>query len=367
MRARRAIAGIERGWNCATSSGLAVPAADAFRRAGDETAGSGGRGTFEIIEGHDRGRAADRPGYRSSHHVGASAMILWDHGNVCACLRQTLPRLSARRPLPGASRRPASQALSDPFRREPPDQDARGRAGRGGGSVPLSIGAAVHSHRADRRRRPAIWNDESNILGRTRLDSATRELRARAGRSTLRCGSRHFSQTSFPAPSGGPARRQPEIDLEIDTGRHGTDVHRGCRRVDRDGLAGRGRDLHAHRLFAQTYVPACSPALFARTPIHTIEQLDGQTLLVFEARKDAWELWAESAGAQLPPLANASTSHMAVAGPGHGSARRRRAGLRSPQHRAIPGEVAHRLFEHELDIHDSYFLVHRERSLAGRK
>jgi len=200
-----------------------------------------------------------------------------------------------------------------------------------------------------------------------RLDSATRELRARAGRSTLRLRVASFFANEFLLPRLVALHAaQPEIDLEIDTDGTGTDVHPPDADVSIVMGSGTWSDLHAHRLFAQTYVPACSPALFARTPIHTIEQLDGQTLLVFEARKDAWELWAESAGAQLPPprkrihfnnMASLVRATERSAGVGLVSAP-----LSTERFRA---KSLTRLFEHELDIHDSYFLVHRG-EVAGR-
>jgi LysR family transcriptional regulator, glycine cleavage system transcriptional activator len=47
-------------------------------------------------------------------------------------------------------------------------------------------------------------------------------------------------------------------------------------------------ELQANQLFRQTYVPAYAPALVARTPCDTIEQLNGHTLLVHQAHEDAW-------------------------------------------------------------------------------
>ena len=107
-------------------------------------------------------------------------------------------------------------------------------------------------------------------------------------------------------------------------------------------------------------VPACSPALFARTPITTIEQLDGQTLLVFEARKDGWERWAESAGFQLPrPRKRIAFNNMSSLV---------RATERSAGVGLIPATLSAerfraksltRLLNHEWTTEDSYFLVHR--------
>jgi DNA-binding transcriptional LysR family regulator len=200
-----------------------------------------------------------------------------------------------------------------------------------------------------------------------RLDAATRELRARAGRSTLRLRVASFFASEFLLPRLAALHAaQPEIDLEIDTDGTGHDVHPPDADVSIVLGSGTWSDLHAHRLFAQTYVPACSPALLARTPIQTIEQLDGQTLLVFEARKDAWERWAESAGVQLPrPRKRIHFNNMASLV---------RAAERSAGVGLIPAPLSTerfrtksltRLFEHELETEDSYFLVHRA-EVAGR-
>jgi LysR family glycine cleavage system transcriptional activator len=153
---------------------------------------------------------------------------------------------------------------------------------------------------------------------------------------------------------------QPEIDLEIDTDGTGTDVHPPDADVSIVLGSGNWNELQSHRLFSQTYVPACSPALLARTPLASIEQLDGQTLLVFEARKDGWERWAESAGLQMPrPRKRIAFNNMSSLV---------RATERSAGIGLIPGTLSAerfraksltRLFEHEWTTEDSYFLVHR--------
>jgi DNA-binding transcriptional LysR family regulator len=194
-----------------------------------------------------------------------------------------------------------------------------------------------------------------------RLDAATRDLRARAGRGTLRLRVAAFFSSEFLLPRLAALHSlQPEIDLEIDTEGTGTDVHPPDADVSIVLGSGTWSDLHAHRLFAQTYVPACSPTLLQRTQINTIEQLSGQTLLVFEPRKDAWERWAESAGYDLPPPRK--RIHF------NNMASLVRAAERSAGIGLIPAPLSTerfrtktltRLFDHELKTPDSYFLVHR--------
>ena len=222
---------------------------------------------------------------------------------------------------------------------------------------------AVPSRRADpypHGCRPTYLEEIEYLF--ERLDAATRELRARAGRSTLRLRVASFFASEFLLPRLAAFHAaQPEIDLEIDTDGTGTDVHPPDANASRFVLgSGTWNELQAHRLFSQTYVPACSPALFARTPITTIDQLDGQTLLVFEARKDGWERWAESAGLQLPrPRKRIAFNNMSSL-------------VRATEPSAgiglIPATLSTerfrsksltRLLDHEWTTEDSYFLVHR--------
>jgi LysR family glycine cleavage system transcriptional activator len=153
---------------------------------------------------------------------------------------------------------------------------------------------------------------------------------------------------------------QPEIDLEIDTDGTGTDLHPADADVSIVLGSGTWNELQAHRLFSQAYVPACSPALLARAPITAIEQLAGQTLLVFEARKDGWERWAESAGLAMPrPRKRIAFNNMASLV---------RATERSAGVGLIPALLSAerfraksltRLFDHEWETEDSYYLLHR--------
>jgi LysR family glycine cleavage system transcriptional activator len=194
-----------------------------------------------------------------------------------------------------------------------------------------------------------------------RLDAATRELRARAGRSTLRLRVASFFANEFLLPRLAALHAaQPEIDLEIDTDGTGTDVHPADADVSILLGSGTWSDLQAHRLFTQAYVPACAPTLLARAPITSIEQLDGQTLLVFESRKDGWERWAESAGMRTPrPRKRIAFNNMSSLV----RATERAAGIG-----LIPAPLSAerfraksltRLFDHEWETEDSYYLIHR--------
>lgn len=194
-----------------------------------------------------------------------------------------------------------------------------------------------------------------------RLDEATRELRARAGRSTLRLRVASFFASEFLLPRLEALHSaQPEIDLEINTDGAGTDVHPPDADVSIVLGSGAWSDLHAHRLFRQTYVPACSPALLQRTAIDAVEQLDGQTLLVFDARRDAWERWAESAGFDMPRARKrihfSNMTSLVRAAERSAGVGLIPAPLSAERFRA---KTLTRLFEHQLETPDSYFLVHR--------
>jgi LysR family glycine cleavage system transcriptional activator len=199
-----------------------------------------------------------------------------------------------------------------------------------------------------------------------RLDTATRELRARSGRSTLRLRVASFFASEFLLPRLAALQAaQPDIDLEIDTDGNANDVHPSDADVSIVLGSGPWGELHAHRLFGQTYVPVCAPALLVRTPIHTVEQLDGQTLLVHEARQDAWERWAESAGFHLPRprkrIRFDTMTSMVRAAERSAGLGLISAPLAAERFRA---KSLTRLFEHELTTQDSYFLLHRAEAAA---
>jgi LysR family glycine cleavage system transcriptional activator len=199
-----------------------------------------------------------------------------------------------------------------------------------------------------------------------RLETATRELRTRFGRNLLRLRVAPFFANEFLLPRLATLHAaQPEIDLQVDTDGAGDQIHPTD--VDVSILLGSGPwgDLQAHQLLRQAYVPACAPALLARTPCDSIEQLNDHTLLVHEAREDAWDRWAQSAGFDLrrPRKTIRFDTMTAVV----------RAAERSAGVGLIPAPLAAerfraksltRVFRHELQTTDSYFLVHRAEAAA---
>lgn len=194
-----------------------------------------------------------------------------------------------------------------------------------------------------------------------RLEVATRELRTRFGRNLLRLRVAPFFASEFLLPRLARLQAEhPDIDLQVDIA--GIVDKTRASDADVSVLLGSGvwGDLQAHRLFRQTYVPAGAPALIEQTPCETIEQLNEHTLLVHSAHEDAWDRWAQCAGVDLrrPRRLIRFDTMTAVV-----QAAERSAGIG-----LVPAPLATerfrsnsltRLFQHELQTPDSYFLVHR--------
>jgi LysR family glycine cleavage system transcriptional activator len=131
----------------------------------------------------------------------------------------------------------------------------------------------------------------------TRLDAVTEQLRVRFGRSSVRLHVPAYFASEMLLPRLSEfSQLHDGIDLRIDT----SGGHRGSHSPDADISvvvgAGPWNGLVAHRLFAQTLVPACSPELLAEKPVSRHEDLNGHTLLVHEARRDDWDRWAAAVG-----------------------------------------------------------------------
>ena len=58
--------------------------------------------------------------------------------------------------------------------------------------------------------------------------------------------------------------------------------------------------LYARALFAQTFVPACSPSLLRESGVRDYADLAAESLIVHARRADLWDRWAQAAG--LAPL-----------------------------------------------------------------
>jgi LysR family glycine cleavage system transcriptional activator len=150
------------------------------------------------------------------------------------------------------------------------------------------------------------------------------------------------------------------IDLRIETqGAHGR-TH--AAEADISVVVGSGpwNGLIAHKMFAQTMVPACSPELLLERPVLRYEDLNQHTLLVHEARRDDWDRWAAAVGMKaLQPAQIVRIDSMTAA---------TRAAEKSIGIALLPVELSRRkfdsgrlirVFEDELVTNEEYTLLVR--------
>jgi LysR family glycine cleavage system transcriptional activator len=134
-----------------------------------------------------------------------------------------------------------------------------------------------------------------------RLESVTEQLRARYGRNSVRLHVPAYFASEMLLPRLSEfSKLHDGIDLRIET----QSVHGRTHAAEADisvvvGSGPWNSGLVAHKMFAQTMVPACSPELFAERPVLRYEDLNSHTLLVHEARRDDWDRWATAVGMKL--------------------------------------------------------------------
>jgi LysR family transcriptional regulator, glycine cleavage system transcriptional activator len=157
----------------------------------------------------------------------------------------------------------------------------------------------------------------------------------------------------------------PETDIELDTLLSPLRSHSAD--ADLSIVVGTGPwdGLKAERLFSQRFTPACSPTLLGPSTIGALPDLNGHTLIVHEARRDGWDRWAQLHGMEaLRPrkLLRVDTMFAAAeaAEKGLGVAL-----VSAPlgRQRFASGALV-RLFAAELDVGESYFLLHRHEDAA---
>jgi LysR family glycine cleavage system transcriptional activator len=131
-----------------------------------------------------------------------------------------------------------------------------------------------------------------------RLEAETDQLRDRYGRDILRLSLPPFFASEAVLPAiGSYQERHPATDIRIVTQPSSMDVHPA--EADVSILVGNGQwqGLEAYRLFAHRFVVACAPSLLGRIDLQSANPLDGQTLIVHEGRRSAWDRWSDSVGA----------------------------------------------------------------------
>ena len=114
------------------------------------------------------------------------------------------------------------------------------------------------------------------------------------------------------------------------------------------------------RLFAQTFVPVCSPQLLQTSGVREVAQLAGESLIVHTRRHDLWERWAASVGLQaLQPRQEVRFDTMSAVV----DAAERGVGFALVSAPLTRGRFArgalHRVFDQEITTGESYFVLLR--------
>ena len=119
-------------------------------------------------------------------------------------------------------------------------------------------------------------------------------------------------------------------------------------------------DHDCHKLFSQTFVPACSPALLQRLPIDSVQDLNKHTLIIHEARRDGWQRWAQTLGIDLRPksVVRFDSMNTAAEAAEHGVGVAL-VSTRLGNERFAQGSLI-KLFDRELETGESYFLILRK-------
>jgi LysR family glycine cleavage system transcriptional activator len=197
-----------------------------------------------------------------------------------------------------------------------------------------------------------------------RLESVTEQLQVRYGRSVVRLHVPPFFATEMLLPRL-PAflDAQPDTDIHINTV---SSAQSHAADADLSILVGAApEDGHAcHRLFSQSFVPACAPGLLERLPVNRIEDLNGHTLIIHEARRDGWQRWGETHGVELRPkkFVRFDTMYAAAQAAEHGVGVAL-VSLRLGSERFTQGSLV-KLFDAELQTGEHYFLILRKEDEA---
>ncbi|HLW24880.1 MAG TPA: LysR substrate-binding domain-containing protein [Steroidobacteraceae bacterium] len=194
-----------------------------------------------------------------------------------------------------------------------------------------------------------------------KLESVTEQMRVRYGRSIIRLNVPPFFANELLLPRlASFSQFREESDIRIETTFAAPKTHPA--EADLSIVVGTGpwEGLTVHELFAQSFIAACAPIYQLENPIQKYADLDGQTLLLHEERRDAWDRWALGLGiAPIKPgrLVRLSTMSALVlaAEQGVGVAL---VPARLSAERFAAGALV-KLFSEELRTNESYVLLHR--------
>jgi LysR family transcriptional regulator, glycine cleavage system transcriptional activator len=198
----------------------------------------------------------------------------------------------------------------------------------------------------------------------SRLESVTEQLRIHYGRAVVRLHIPPFFATEMLLPRlPSFLEVRPDTDVHINTIAGPLTSHPA--EADLSIVVGAApeeasHDHDCHKLFSQTFVPACSPTLLQRQPIDTVQDLNKHTLLIHEARRDGWERWAQSLGIDLRPkkVVRFDSMNTAAEAAEHGVGVAL-VSTRLGNERFAQGSLV-KLFDRELETGESYFLILRK-------
>jgi LysR family glycine cleavage system transcriptional activator len=131
----------------------------------------------------------------------------------------------------------------------------------------------------------------------SRLDSITEQLRTRFSRLVVRLQVPPFFASELLLPRlAAFSAEHADIDIQIATDITPNESHASDSDVSIVVGSGDWADVQSTRLFPQTYVPACSPALLRSSHIETAADIAQETLIEHNHRPDLWNRWASMAG-----------------------------------------------------------------------
>lgn len=197
----------------------------------------------------------------------------------------------------------------------------------------------------------------------SRLEAVTEQLRIRYGRDVVRLHIPPFFATEMLLPRlPSFLEVRPDTDIHINTVAAPLQSHPA--EADVSIVVGtvpeEGHDHDCHKLFSQTFVPACSPTLLQRLPIDVVQDLNKHTLIIHEARRDGWQRWAQSLGIDLRPkkIVRFDSMNTAAEAAEHGVGVAL-VSTRLGNERFAQGTLI-KLFDRELETGESYFLILRK-------
>jgi LysR family transcriptional regulator, glycine cleavage system transcriptional activator len=194
----------------------------------------------------------------------------------------------------------------------------------------------------------------------SRLEAVTEQLQVRYGRGVVRLNIPPFFASEMLLPKLPMLlEAQPDTDIHINTIFAPLQTHPADADISIVVDAAPDDGLASHKLFSQAFVPACSPALLERSPIHTVADLNRHTLIEHDARRDGWHRWANQLGIELraKKVVRFDTMDTAAQAAEHG------VGValvssRLGNQRFAQGSLV-KLFDAELKTGESYFLLLR--------